>query len=281
MRLIALARTKPVADRSRRADRLLSAAVKSPRIALERLTPTVDGGAFPVKRVVGETITVEVDVITDGHDIVTAELLWKATDEKSWTRMPLKALGNDRWQGVFTPSRIGRHLFTVEAWRDDYASLAHEIEVKHQAGVDIASELTEARRFLEAVNARAVPCNTTAIGATLAALSSGDVEAGVRALLNHATIKAVLSAAERTYSTQHEPITLDVDRPQAAFASWYELFPRSQSDHPQRHGTFDDVIARLPDIRRMGFDVLYFPPIHPIGKTNRKGRNNTLIPARR
>ena len=249
VRLIALARTKSVADRSRRADRLLSAAIKSPRIALERLTPTVDGGAFPVKRVVGETITVEVDVITDGHDIVTAELLWKATDEKSWTRMPLKALGNDRWQGAFTPSRIGRHLFTVEAWRDDYASLVHEIEVKHQAGVDIASELTEARRFLEAVNARAVPCNTTAIGAALAALSSDDAEAGVRALLNHATIKAVLSAAERTYSTQHEPITLNVDRPQAAFASWYELFPRSQSNHPQRHGTFDDVIARLPDIR--------------------------------
>ena len=279
VRLIALARTKSVADRSRRADRLLSAAIKSPRIALERLTPTVDGGAFPVKRVVGETIAVEVDVLTDGHGTVMAELLWKATDEKSWTRMPLKALGNDRWQGTFTPSRVGRHLFTVEAWRDDYASLAHEIEVKHQAGVDIASELTEARRFLEAVNARAVPCNTTAIGAALAALSSDDVEAGVRALLNHATIKAVLSAAERTYCTQHEPITLDVERPQAAFASWYELFPRSQSNHPQRHGTFDDVIARLPDIRRMGFDVLYFPPIHPIGKTNRKGRNNTLIPA--
>jgi starch synthase (maltosyl-transferring) len=92
VRLVALARTKPVADRSRRTDRRLSGAVKSPRIALERLTPTVDGGAFPVKRVVGETITVEVDVITDGHDIVTAELLWKATDEKSWTRMPLKSL---------------------------------------------------------------------------------------------------------------------------------------------------------------------------------------------
>jgi starch synthase (maltosyl-transferring) len=107
VRLVELARTKPVAEPSRRADRLLNVAIKSPCVALERLTTAVDGGTFPVKRVVGETITVEVDVITDGHDIVAAERLWKAADEKDWTRVPLKALGDDRWQGAFTPSRIG------------------------------------------------------------------------------------------------------------------------------------------------------------------------------
>jgi starch synthase (maltosyl-transferring) len=279
VRLIELARTKPVVVHSPRADRLVGAALKAPRIAFERLTPAVDGGTFPVKRVVGETITVEVDVITDGHDIVAGELLWKAADEKGWTRAPLKALGNDRMTGAFTPSRVGRHLFTVEAWHNDYASLAHEIELKHQAGVNVAAELIEARRSLEALYSRGVPCNTTAIGATLATLSKDDVDASIRALIDPATMNAVSSAAERAFCTQHEPITLEVERPQAAFASWYELFPRSQSGDPQRHGTFDDVIARLPDIRRMGFDVLYFPPIHPIGTTNRKGRNNTLASA--
>jgi starch synthase (maltosyl-transferring) len=279
VRLASVSRTKPVADRMPRGARQLTSALKAPRIALERLTPAVDAGAFPIKRVVGQSVTVEVDVVTDGHDIVAAELLWRATDEKNWTRAPLTAAGNDRWTGVFTPSRIGRHLFTVEAWRDDYASMTHEIEVKHAAGASVASELTEARRYLEAVHARAVPCNTTALGAALRAFDSSEVNARIEALSAPATIKAVANSAERAFAVQHDPMPLEVDRPQAAFASWYELFPRSQSANVHRHGTFADVVARLPDIRRMGFDVLYFPPIHPIGKTNRKGRNNTLTSA--
>jgi starch synthase (maltosyl-transferring) len=278
VRLVALTRTKAVAVRAQRSGRQLTEAIDAPRLAIERLTPAVDGGAFPVKRVVGESITVEADIIADGHDIVAAELLWKAADEKEWTRAPMAMGVNDRWRGSFTPSRVGRHLFTVEAWRDDYASLSHEIEVKHRAGVNIASELTEARRFLEGLMPQAVPCNTTALGAALQALDTDDAGARVEALIAPATIKAVANTAERAFATRHEPIALEVERPQAVFASWYELFPRSQSGDPQRHGTFDDVIARLPDIRRMGFDVLYFPPIHPIGRKNRKGRNNTLTP---
>jgi starch synthase (maltosyl-transferring) len=280
VRLIGLTRTKAISDRARRSVRQRSEAIKADRIALERLSPAVDGGAFPVKRVVGETVTVTVDVLADGHDIVNAELLWRAADEKDWVRAPLMQLGNDRWQGTFTPSRIGRHLLTVEAWRDDYASLTHGIELKHRAGAAIASELSEARRYLEAVNARAVPCNTTALGAALRALDSDDPAASVHALVSPETAKAVANSAERAFVSRHEPVPLDVERPQAAFASWYELFPRSQSGDVHRHGTFNDVIARLPEIRRMGFDVLYFPPIHPIGKTNRKGRNNTLTPRR-
>jgi starch synthase (maltosyl-transferring) len=279
VRLLAITRTRQVAERARRAGGTLSAAVDAPRIALERLTPAVDGGAFAVKRLVGESITVEVDVIADGHDVVAAELLWKAADEKSWTRAPLSALGNDRWRGTFMPNRVGNHQFTVEAWRDDYALLVHEVEVKHRAGLDIASELTEAQRYLESLRARAVPCNTTALGAALRALDANDAGASVQALAAPATTRAVTSIAERAFLARHPPIPLAVERPQAAFGSWYELFPRSQSGEARHHGTFDDVIARLPDVRRMGFDVLYFPPIHPIGRKNRKGRNNTLSPA--
>ncbi|MBV8837596.1 MAG: alpha-1,4-glucan--maltose-1-phosphate maltosyltransferase, partial [Alphaproteobacteria bacterium] len=278
VRLIALTRTRPVAARAQRTGSLAEA-IDAPRIALERLTPAVDGGTFPVKRLVGESVMVEVDVITDGHDVVAAELIWKAVDEKAWTRTPLTLLGNDRWRGSFTPRRIGRHQFGVEAWRDDYASLVHEIEVKHRAGLVITSELAEARRYLETVSARAVPCNTTALAAALRALGENDVDASVHVLAAAATVKAVASAAPRAFLVRHAPIPLEVERPQAAFASWYELFPRSQSGNARRHGTFNDVIARLPDIARMGFDVLYFPPIHPIGRKNRKGRNNTLTPA--
>src|ERR1044072_2950475 len=155
IRLVAVARAAPVADRARRNGRLLIEALKGPRIAIERLTPSIDDGAFAIKRVVGRLVTVEADIVTDGHDILAGELLWQAADEKDWTRAPLVPLGNDRWQATFVPKRIGRHLYTIEAWRDDYMSLVHEINVKHKAGVDIALELTEARHYLETVNARA------------------------------------------------------------------------------------------------------------------------------
>ena len=279
VKVLVVAGTAPVADRARRNGRTLAEALKAPRIAVERIAPSVDDGAFPIKRVVGRPITAEADIVTDGHDILAGELLWKATDEKDWTRVPLVPLGNDRWQATFAPKRIGRHLYTIEAWRDDYASLVHEITVKHKAAVDIALELTEARQYLEAVNAKAVPCNTTALGRALQTLHGTDTEASVQALSAPATVKAVAASAERAFRVQHPPLPLEIERPQAEFASWYELFPRSQSGDVNCHGTFDDVIGRLADIREMGFDVLYFPPIHPIGEKNRKGRNNSLTPA--
>jgi starch synthase (maltosyl-transferring) len=278
VRLFSVTRSKPVSERARRDGRTLGDALKGARVAIERLTPCIDDGAFPVKRVVGQSITVEADVFTDGHDAVAAELLWKAADERDWTHVPLTALGNDRWRASFTPPRIGRHSFTVAAWRDDYASLCREIEVKHAAGLDIALELTEARQFLERIYAKSVPCNTTALNKAIRVLEGADADASLRAFTAPATAKAVAASGERPFEVQHPPITLEVERPQAEFASWYELFPRSQSGDAARHGTFDDVVARLPDIRRMGFDVLYFPPIHPIGLQNRKGRNNSLAP---
>jgi starch synthase (maltosyl-transferring) len=278
VRIIDVSSTKAVVNRPRRGARHLADALMSPRIALERLSPLVDGGTFPVKRVVGQPVTVEVDIVTDGHDVIAAEVLWKATDDKEWTSAGLEPLLNDRWRATFTPHRVGQHLFTVEAWRDEYATLSHEIEVKHQAGVDISLELTEARHYLEKLRERASPCTTTVLDEAIRAIDGSDVTAIVTILTAPATIKAVANCADRAFRVRHEPISLEIERPQAEFASWYELFPRSQSGDENRHGTFDDVIRRMPDIRRMGFDVLYFPPIHPIGRKNRKGRNNTLTP---
>jgi len=278
VRIVSVSRTQPILERPRRNGRALIDAAKAPRVVVEAITPRVDGGPFAVKRVIGQTVTVEADIYTDGHELLGAELLWRATDEKEWTHAPLTPLGNDRWRGTFTPTRLGRHLFTVEGWRDDFGTLCHEIEVKFEAGVDIALELTEARQYLEAVLAHAVPCNTTAIGTAITTLAKGDTAASVKALTAERTHRAVAASERRAFALRHAPIALEVERQQAEFASWYELFPRSQTDDPARHGTFADVIARLPDIRQMGFDVLYFPPIHPIGRAFRKGRNNTLNP---
>ena len=229
------------------------------RVVIEGVTPSVDEGRFPAKRAVGDVVHVEADIFADGHDVLAAELLWRAADEKDWQRAPLVPVGNDRWRSTMIPKRIGRHLFTIEAWRDEYATLSHALEVKHRAGIDVASEIADATAHLARLG----------LDKVLATLSDRDLDQGVALLTGAETRRLVAEADDRALVSRPEPIAVEVERPQAEFASWYELFPRSL-------GTFDDVIKALPRIRDMGFDVLYFPPIHPIGITNRKGRNNAL-----
>ncbi len=251
-------------------------AAKAPRVIIENISPRVSGGPFAVKRIVGQVVTVETDTYTDGHDVLAVELLWKAADEDEWQRVPMISLGNARWQARFAPFRVGRHLYTIEAWLDEYATLCRAIQLKQEAGVDISVELTEIRQALVAVGHD--PSARSALSDTLAILQEDDVTAGVQALISAETRKIVSDAGERPFVVRHEPLVLEVEREAAGFAAWYELFPRSMTDDPARHGTFDDVIAHLPRVRDMGFDVLYFPPIHPIGTKARKGRNNTLTP---
>jgi len=277
VRISFLTAAKPIIGRAPR-DALAEAA-RSPRIAIERLTPAIDGGAFAAKRIVGRPVAVEADIFADGHDVLGANLLYRPDDEPEWRWAPLTLVGNDRWQGSFTPGRIGRWHFTVEAWLDEYATLAHGIEAKHKAGVDIASELIEARAFLQRLTGKTTPCAQGTLQKVETAFGSGDPAKAVEVVTEATTRQAVAAAGERAFVTRHSPLPLDVERPQAEFASWYELFPRSQTSDPARHATLLDVIASLPRVRDMGFDVLYFTPIHPIGTTNRKGRNNSLKPA--
>jgi starch synthase (maltosyl-transferring) len=245
---------------SKRPDRrAANAAGLRPPAVIERVTPQVSGGPFAAKRIIGRPITVEADIFADGHDVLAAELLWQAADEKEWQRAPLVPIGNDRWRGALLPKRIGRHLFTIEAWRDEYATLCHALEVKHRAGIDVATEIADARGHLARLK----------LDRIVKALSDGDIDQNVTLLTGSETRRQVAEADDRALANRPEPITVEIERPQAEFASWYELFPRSL-------GTFDDVVKALPRIRDMGFDVLYFPPIHPIGTTNRKGRNNAL-----
>lgn len=269
--VVEVAPTEPVRA-SRRNDKRDAklAAARSP-VAIERVSPVVAGASFASKHIVGRPLAIEADIFADGHDVLAAELTWWSADKQDRSIVPLVSVGNDRWQATVTPGRIGRHYFSIEAWRDEYASLCHAIEVKHRAGIDIAVELSEADVFL-----RSLGNGDPAVTALASAARSGTADATVTELTSTDARTRVAAVAERRLPAHEGPFAVEVERPQAEFAAWYELFPRSITDSPSRHGTFDDVIAALPRVREMGFDVLYFPPIHPIGHTNRKGRNNSL-----
>ncbi|HTW72491.1 MAG TPA: maltotransferase domain-containing protein [Acetobacteraceae bacterium] len=249
----------------------------STRIAIEKIAPLVPDGDYAAKRVVGETVTVSADVVADGHEVLAAALLWRAADETSWRRDPMTLVNNDRWEAAFAPARIGPHEFTIEAWWDIWGTFRHDLHAKHEAGVQVTLEIEEGRRMIAAAAERAEGPKLEKLAIVLERFDTADAAERVALLLSDATMAAMEAVDPREFLVRHEPpLRLDVDRPQAAFASWYELFPRSATTDPSHHGTFNDVIARLPAIRAMGFDVLYFPPIHPIGHTNRKGRNNAL-----
>ena len=276
VRLVAVEREAAIRQRRREAV-VRKLALACPRIVIERIAPAVDGGHFAVRRVVGERLVVEADVFADGHDVLAAELIWRAADEGTWRSVRMEPLGNDRWRADFAPRRIGHHLYTIEAWWDGYATFCRELETKQKAGIDITLEAAEGRRMLAEGRERAEGRTRQVIEAALAALERPCSAKGVEIFLAAELREAMAACDERPFRNRHEPLLpLEVERPQASFASWYELFPRSATDDPRRHGTFDGVIARLPAIRDMGFDVLYLPPIHPIGTTNRKGRNNSL-----
>lgn len=264
--------------------KVLGAAMEAPRVAIEGVTPVIDGGRFALKRALGEPIHVEADIFMDGHDKLAAALLWRAADTEVWQRVPMTFIVNDRWQADFTPERVGRHVFVIEAWYDTFATYYNELSKKHAAGIDVSLELREGRQLLAAMLAeaeaeRAVDADVLTQARQLVDTITHDADTeALQHLLAASTGELVGKLGIRHFASRGEfEVPVNVERPAAAFASWYELFPRSQSGDVNRHGTFDDVIERLPAIRDMGFDVLYFPPIHPIGKKNRKGRNNSLV----
>ena len=272
VRVLDVRPTPPVRNGKKSGKREAGAAAAKSPIVIERVSPSVNAGEFATKHVVGRPMVIEADIFADGHDLLSAEVIWWSADEDERRSAKLTHIANDRWRGTITPDRVGRHYFSVEAWRDEYGSLAHGLEVKHRAGIDVAVELTEATLFLEEL------AKAPKIKALLAEAKASDPAASVALLTSVDSRATVAAAAERRFRTDEGPFPVEIERPQAEFAAWYELFPRSITDDVRRHGTFDDVIAALPRVRAMGFDVLYFPPIHPIGRANRKGPNNTLTP---
>ncbi|QKQ47529.1 MULTISPECIES: alpha-1,4-glucan--maltose-1-phosphate maltosyltransferase [Achromobacter] len=301
--LFLLEPTQPVLEPSRRL-RARPDGAASPRIAVEAVSPTVNGGEFAVKCIPHERIAVRADIYMDGHEQLAAELRWRAVDETRWRVQPFVRGENDRWEAAFRPRRVGAHEFVVCAWFDAWETFRHDLELKHKAGRDLRLERMEGVQLLRAALARAEaetdagadpesgsrPARDTlqdALGRLAAPSadegSAADMEGSppdeeqIALLLDDGLARAMRALDDRPFeAVSPQPYPLWVDRREACFSSWYELFPRSQSPQPGRHGTFDDVIQRLPDVRAMGFDVLYLPPIHPIGQRNRKGRNNSL-----
>jgi starch synthase (maltosyl-transferring) len=270
VRIVELERTDVIRTRGANDSQALKSALRAPRLAIERVRPAVDHGRFAVKRLIGEAIHVTADVFSDGHGLLAADLLWRAVDEREWRRVPMTMDHNDIWRGSFRPGRVGRHVFTIEGWSDSYATLCHAMAAKQNAGVDIAQEREEALDALDQAFSKAE-------GSTRADLAAIRDKGDTIALLAVRTQTLMRMLGGRPSLYCHEPaIPVEVERPQAGIGAWYELFPRSASSKPGQHGTFIDVIERLPAIRAMGFDVLYFPPIHPVGTTHRKGRNNAL-----
>jgi starch synthase (maltosyl-transferring) len=243
-----------------------------PRFRIEDIYPCVDCGRYPVKRIAGETIDVWADIFREGHDVIEAELLWRPEMDDEWRREPMRLENNDRWHGCFTPHEPGWYLFAIEAWTDHYATWRKEFLLKQDAGQDVSLEAREGHQLLIDL----MPREPAAQRVVKAAAKAFSAKADSSVLLKDQVAAAMAKTDTRPDLSRSQLVPLVADRKRARVGAWYEMVPRSQSPIPGKHGTFDDCIARLPEIAELGFDVLYLTPIHPIGHTNRKGKNNSL-----
>jgi starch synthase (maltosyl-transferring) len=231
-------------------------AVAAPaRVVIESVRPQVDGGRYPVKRAVDEEVRVEADVFADGHDQVACELLWKFADDKHWQAVPMEFLQNDHWSAAFTVDKLGRYQYRVRGWVDPFLTWRRDLVKRRDAGQDLTVDLL--------------------IGAALIDNEILRDEKRSPDERYQAAMTAEVPPPAPESVVDSEALEVLVDPVKARFSSWYEMFPRSARGDG-RHATFRDVAARLPYVQEMGFDVLYFPPIHPIGTTARKGRNNAV-----
>lgn len=254
-------------------------AVALSRVAIEAVEPVIEQGRFAVKALVGQPVTVSAKIFTDGHEKLDANLLWRDSPEGLWHSTAMLSQGNDLWQAEFTPLHAGRLVFAIEAWRDDYATFCDELKKKLNAGKDISLELREGELLLQSCLQHAVPGAAPALQEILQQVRQAiSVEMKTALFLAPQTCTRMRELGQPLDMLRTAYYPVEVERIASEFASWYELFPRSASGSEERHGTFKDVIADLPRIQAMGFDVVYFPPIHPIGLTHRKGRNNSLQP---
>src|SRR5580700_12279878 len=249
------------------------------RVVIERVTPEIDCGRFPIKRVVGEAVVVEADIFADGHDQVACQLLYRREGEKEWQSSPMTPLGNDRWRGAFPVPKAGRYEYTIEGWIDRFQTWRDALAKRISAGQDVHVDLLIGTELIEAAAARATGEDAGRLRQWASRIcEEKDLETATSLALEEELFRAVRRYPERQSATRCEkPLTVVVDREKARFSAWYEVFPRSCSPQAGQHGTFKDCEAWLPYIASMGFDVLYLPPVHPIGHTFRKGKNNSVV----
>ena len=292
-------RVRGASDDSTTAGGRAAAAVAPPdpsfakRVIVERVAPSVDGCRFPAKRVEGDRVTVEADVFADGHDSLMVVLRDRQSPVVSgetdspgnWreTRMSLSAAGSDSWTADFIAGEPGWHEFTVAAWVDPFATWQRHLRAKAGAGQDVSLELLEGSLLVREAGARAAQVGSGRTDewwfdahATLLSDETAPLEERLALALSTPLAEAMFDYADRRDATTHSTLRIWVDRTRARVGAWYEMFPRSAGTDPSRSATLAEASARLEDIAGLGFDVLYLPPIHPIGRSFRKGPNNTL-----
>src|SRR5881227_1506926 len=250
-----------------------------PSVVIDNLQPLLDCGRSAIKRIVGEDLVVEADIFKDGHDVVAAVLKWRGVGKRAWRETSMLFVDNDRWRGVCTLYDQAIHEYTIEAWTDTFRSWQQEFAKKFEGGIsDLRSEALEGAAIVKGAVSRA---RDRADSARLREFDEQIVTGAnseIYAIGQSGELDVLMATyPDRAGATQYEPIPhVLVDRPVALFGAWYEFFPRSAEGHGDRGSTFRDCLPRVDDAKAMGFDVLYFPPIHPIGGTNRKGRNNAV-----
>ncbi len=246
---------------------------------IEDIYPLIDGGRFAVKRIAGDRVEVWADIYRDGDASISAALIWRGEQDREWRREPMTHHGDDRWSGAFTPTEAGQYVYAIEAWTDEFATWRHGLERKQLRGGDVTLDAIEGAGLLTKAHGAGQDAAVVIFRQCEDYLQNGDVAS----LLATELSDAMAESQARPDLTRSPNFPLVVDRDRARFSAWYQMMPRSQSQDLSQaaghHGTLRDCIARVPDIAAMGFDVLYFTPIHPIGRTSRKGRNNSPVAA--
>ncbi|MGE5245359.1 MAG: alpha-1,4-glucan--maltose-1-phosphate maltosyltransferase [Betaproteobacteria bacterium] len=263
--------------------------VLSHRAIIEHVRPQIEDGRFPIKRTPGETVEVSADVFADGHDVLVVVLRDRPVGDEGrtlpWRESAMRAgaPGTDEWLGGFDVSTVGWHEYAVTAWIDRFQSWRHDLHIKAQAGLNVPVELVEGallvREAAERAAAISEPDAAWLLGQADTIDGGSPVGERIEAALGDGLAALMLTYADRSRATTSVPLRVRVDRPRARFSAWYEMFPRSSGGDPTRSGTFDDAAALLRFVADLGFDVVYLPPIHPIGTSFRKGRNNRLTAA--
>lgn len=250
------------------------------RVVIENVSPEIDGGKYPAKVVEGDRLFVEADIFVDGADTITAEICFRPTGSAGWTLSPMEPQGNDRWKGSFIAGAPGYYQYSVLAKVDHFQTWKKGLVKKIEAGQDVSLDLQIGALLVEKGAERAEAVDAAMLRFIASCLRSEDKEEAAIAALDAELARLMERHPDKAYASFYDNVLgLTVEQKKAGCSAWYELFPRSWGSEPGRHGTFNDCCRQLPMIAGMGFDVLYLPPVHPIGYTKRKGKNNALVAA--
>jgi starch synthase (maltosyl-transferring) len=253
------------------------------RVVIARVEPEIDGGQFPIKRTIGERVRVNADIFADGHDKLGAMLLYRAAEESAWREEEMRLVENDRWEAQFRVEQLGRYQYTIVGWVEAFATWSAGLEKNFAAGQGIAIDIAIGADLVQATADRVRGTDAQKLeefARKLKKLAAADPDAAVKLALSSELGLVMKRNRDENAATRYEKeLEVVVDPEKARFSAWYEMFPRSCTSEEAKHGTFRSCIERLPYVAGMGFDVLYLPPIHPIGRTERKGKNNSLTAA--